>query len=115
MKLSLALHREHHTLASLILGLTGATTLLSGAIFFLGPPLLPLWYSLVEPADQLAPRFWVVTAPATAWAMAFVFWVLGRKTELDHERYLALLALWSGVILQALLFFALIRTSITIL
>ena len=115
MKFSLALHREHHTLASIILGFTGATTLLAGAIFFLGPPLLPLWYSLVEPAEQLAPRLWVIAAPAVAWAMALVFWILGRKTELDHERYLALLALWSGIILQALLLFALIRLSITVL
>lgn len=108
--LRLPTYHEHHSrLVVILVVLWFVITGLAFLLYFFGPPFLPLWYTLVEPAEQLAPNLFILTIPLLALAILVVSMWYGRRSDLDHEDFLAANALWSGSALLVLLLIALIR------
>lgn len=107
---------SHHTRWFLLLwGLWGTLTTLSAGLYSFGPPLVPLWYSLVVPAEQLAPSIWLGTLPALGLGIAIITTWHSRRTSLEHSEFLSRVSLWSGIILLGFLLVALARVMKVIL
>lgn len=83
--------------------------LLSILLFLYGPTTIPLWYSLVQPEEQLAPNWALGTIVGLSTFFLFTGLWWGRKTDLEHEQYLATMTWWSVMFLQGLLLLSLIR------
>lgn len=83
--------------------------LLSSLFFLYGPPFVPLWYSQPVAAEQIAPKVFIWVFPVLASVVLVLSLFFGRKTELEHDRYLARLSLWSGLVLFLFLLIAQIR------
>lgn len=102
-------HAHHQQFLSLVVILWGLTLIITALLYWLGPPLLPLWYSLVIPEEQLAAHEWVWSIEVMSTALLlFAFW-FGRRTSLEHDDYLTLLTMGSALALQSLLLVALLR------
>lgn len=109
MRFLLRFHSGHNQLVVITLSLSIVISLISIALFFFGPPQIPLWYTLTLPQEQLASREWSLAVAGLAWLIALSSLWFGRQTKLEHERYVAGLSLWSGISLLGLLFVALAR------
>lgn len=92
-----------------------AIIVVSCLIYFYGPLNVPLWYSLVQSEEQLAPNWALssVVGLSTFFLLTGLWW--GRKTDLEHEQYLATMTWWSVMFLQGLLFLSLLRIAKVIL
>lgn len=115
MRSPLSFHRHHSRIVVVLLGQTAVIGILSVLLYLFGPNYVPLWYSLVEPGEQLAPRLHVLAIPALAGVIMLLTLWYGRRTQLDHEEYLASISLWVGNILLFLLEIALLRIMKVIL
>lgn len=82
---------------------------LCALLFWIGPTTLPLWYSLTQFSEQLAPSWAIVSLAGLSTFIVMVGFAFGRTTDLDHEAYLANINWWSVVMLQGLLLLALVR------
>lgn len=109
MRVSSPFHAHHFRLVLTNLGLAGSIGLCTAVLWFWGPPVLPLWYSLVTPAEQLAPHIMLLSLPALSGGLLLTTFWFGRKSSLEHEQYLATIGWWSGIALQAFLLLALLR------
>ncbi len=109
MRTLISFHRHHTRIVAVLLGQAAVIGILSSLLYLFGPNYLPLWYSLVEPSEQLAPRISIFAIPAVAGAITLLTLWYGRRTQLDHEEYLASISLWGGNILLFLLEIALLR------
>jgi hypothetical protein len=65
--------------------------------------------SLVEPAEQLAPKIFIFVIPATTSILYLLTLFFSRRSALEHEEYLATLSLWSGIILLSLFLLVALR------
>lgn len=76
--------------------------------FFIGPPEVPLFYSLARPEQQLTPKAFIFILPVVSGLFIFLHVVL---IKILHEYDALLLALfaWVTVIIQVLLTIAFIR------
>lgn len=104
-----SIHHEDQRLVFLFFALWVISLLLSALFFLFGPSYLPLWYSLPLPAEQLAPKIYVWVFPGLSAVITLLSLWQGRRTDLDHERYLARLSLLSGLALMVCLLIAQIR------
>lgn len=102
-------HLTRWLILNWILWLTIAS-LAAGMILF-GPPLVPLWYSLVVPAEQVSESLWLLVIPATATLIALITTWQSRKTKLEHNEFLARISIWSGILIQTGLLVALARIA----
>lgn len=109
MRLASPFHPHHIRLILISGALCGIIGFFSAALWVWGPPQLPLWYSLVTPAEQLAPKHFLAALPGLSAVTLLITLWFGRKTQLEHEQYLALLSLWTGIFLQAFLLIGLVR------
>jgi hypothetical protein len=109
MRFPLHWNKRHWWLIALLLGLSGTITALVGALFLWGPPMMPLWYSLIVAADELATKQWLWVPIAVTWGMSLLTLWFSRSTALEHEDYIAVLSLYSGVVSQLLLLLAIGR------
>jgi hypothetical protein len=82
---------------------------LSAVLFWIGPTTLPLWYSLTQFSEQLAPSWAIASVAGLSTFFVIIGFIFGRTTDLDHEAYLANINWWSVVMLQGLLLMALLR------
>lgn len=82
---------------------------MSSLFYLYGPPFFPVWYSRTVEAEQLAPKVFIWVFPSVATVILILSLFFGRKTDLEHERYLAKLSLWSGLILFLFLLVAQLR------
>lgn len=115
MRLAYPFHKHHTRLLWTLTGLWIAGGLISALLWFFGPPYLPLWMSLVEPGEQLAPKMFVAVIPASTTLLYFLTLFFSRRSALDHEEYLATLSLWSGIILLTLFLLAVLRIAKVVL
>ncbi len=115
MRIASPFHPHHARLLWVLTALWGAVGVFSLSLWFFGPPFLPLWLSLVEPSEQLAPKIAIWVFPAITTPLYFLTLWFSRKNSLEHEEYLATLSLWSGIILLSLFLFAIIRIMKVIL
>lgn len=111
MRLAYPFHKHHTRLLWSLTGLWLATGIFSLLLWVFGPPYLPLWMSLVEPAEQLAPKIFIFVVPVTTSILYFLTLFFSRRSALDHEEYLATLSLWSGIILLSLFLLAILRIT----
>jgi len=111
----IAFHEHHNKLVFGLLFQFLVLAILSGLLYFFGPQYIPMWYSLVEPTEQLAQREFIAVIPGLAAAITLISLWYGRRTKLEHEEYLAGIALWSGNILLGFLGIALLRIMKVIL
>lgn len=109
MRLAYPFHKHHSQLLWTLTGLWIATGVSSLLLWIFGPPYIPLWLSLVEPAEQLAPKVLIFIIPIISSILFFLTLLFSRKSALDHEEYLATLSLWSGIILLTLFLVAVLR------
>jgi hypothetical protein len=104
-----AIHSEDRKLVIIFFLLWVVVLLMSSLFFLYGPPFFPVWYSRTVEAEQLAPKVFIWVFPSVATVILVLSLLFGRKTDLEQERYLAKLSLWSGLILFAFLLIAQLR------
>jgi hypothetical protein len=109
MRLAYPFHKHHTQLLWTLTGLWIATGITSLLLWIFGPPYIPLWMSVVEPAEQLAPKVAIFIIPIVASFLFFLTLFFARKSALEHEEYLATLSLWSGIILHGLFLLSVLR------
>ena len=109
MRWRYSIHHQDQKLVFLFFALWVATLLLSALVFMFGPPLIPLWYSLPLLREQLASSEYVWVFPAVSATITLVSLWQGRRSDLEHERYLARLSLISGLALMVILLIAQLR------
>lgn len=91
------------------LGVWAAITGVTALLFVFGPNTVPLWYSLVQPQEQLVPNWALVSLPIVSSLLLVSGLWFGRRTDLEHEQYLASMQWWSVCFLQSFLLLALLR------
>lgn len=109
MRWRYSIHHQDQKLVFLFFALWTTTLLLSALVFLFGPPLVPLWYSLPLAREQLAASEYVWVFPGLSAVITLMSLWQGRKSDLEHERYLARLSLISGLALMVFLLLAQIR------
>lgn len=102
-------HEHHNRVLFSLITLWIILLLFASLLYLFGPPLLPLWYSLVVPEEQLAIREYVFIFPGVGASIVLLSLWFGRKSDLEHEEYLATLSLWGGCVLLFLLLVSLLR------
>lgn len=109
LKWRYSLHEEDRRLAFLFF-VGWVLSLLMSALFYLyGPLYAPLWYSLTVKSDQIATREWMWVFPGISTLILFVSLWTGRRSNLEHERFLARFSLLAGLALMVLLLIAQLR------
>lgn len=106
---------KHNRLMGISTALWFSVCALSGLLYWIGPTTLPLWYSLTQFTDQLAPSWAVVSFAALSTWILVIGFLYGRVTDLEHENYLAHLNWWAVCFLQGMLLLALLRIMKVIL
>lgn len=106
---------HHARWFALLWGMWVLLTALSAGLYFFGPPLVPLWYSLVVPSEQLAPSLWLASFPALSGSIALIATWHSRRTALEHSEFLARVSIWGGIMILGFLLVALIRIMKVIL
>lgn len=81
--------------------------------YFRIQPVIPLFYSLARPAEQLAPKYWLFFFPAILAVITFGHLGLIYRYH-DYERLLLQLFAWTTLGINVLLAFALIRILIIV-
>ena len=87
------------------------TTLILLAVFTRIQPEVPLYYSLARPAQQLAPKEWLLLIPAISAFMSVTHLVIVNIFS-DYDPMIIRLFSWTTVILQLTLSLALLRILI---
>ncbi len=109
MRWHYSIHQQDQKLVFLFFALWTTTLLLSALAYMFGPPLVPLWYSLPLEPEQLSPSEYIWVFPAlSATVMILSLWQ-GRRSDLEHERYVARLSFISGLALMVFLLIAQLR------
>ena len=104
-----SIHHEDQRLVFMFFALWVVSLLLSALFYLYGPPFVPLWYSLTVTTEQLAPKAYIWVFPAISAVVTVLSLWQGRRSQLEHERYLARLSLLSGLVLMVLLLIAQLR------
>lgn len=103
--------RLHHEVRQQVITSFMCTLILGGlsAVFFvLAQPLLPLFYSLALPQQQLVPKVWIFLLPSISLAISISHALILSVIE-QQERIIQRLFISMTLVLQALLVIALIR------
>lgn len=111
MRSPVRFHAHHAPLIIVVTVLWGVVLGMCGIFLALQIPQLPLWYSLVEPAEQLAELPWLAAPALLATGILFTSLLYARRTDIEHEEYLAKLSLWGGVVLLSFLVLSLLRLT----
>jgi hypothetical protein len=77
-------------------------------LYFRLPPVVPLFYSLAEPNDYLAPKEWLGVIPALSFLITFFHLILIRMLY-HHEKIIPTMFAWATVIIQFLFLLAFVR------
>jgi hypothetical protein len=109
MRWRYSIHQEDQRIIFLFFVLWVTSLLISGLFFIFGPPFIPLWYTVPLAAEQLADRMFIWVFPALSFVILILSLWQGRRTNMEHERYLARLSLISGLILMVFLLVAELR------
>lgn len=109
MRWRFKLHQADHRLVFLFFLLWVFALVLSALFYLYGPPVIPLWYSLNILEQRLAPSYYIWVFPAMSTVILLISLFNGRRTNLEHERYLARLSLLTGLALQFLILIAQLR------
>lgn len=88
--------------------LTLTSALATLVFYFRAQPQIPIFYSLPEPAQHLAPKEWLFLFPSLALASTLVH-VTIVKAIANTDRVLVMLFSWSTVVVQIILVLALFR------
>jgi hypothetical protein len=115
MRWQYSIHSQNKKFLFIFFALLTVSLLLSAILYLFGPPLIPLWYSLPSPAEQLAPKVYFWVFPILSVLVAILAIWQGRKSNLEHSFYLSRLAFVSGLVLLALLLIAQVRIMKVIL
>ncbi len=89
-------------------GLGVASTLLAGLGIWLLQPVIPLFYSLADPNQQLVSKWWLLLFPGLSMAFTAIHFTLVRQLKSWTEIIITLLA-WSCVVLQIILLMIQVR------
>jgi hypothetical protein len=76
-------------------------------------PVIPLWYSLARPSEQLAGKEWLFVLPGISAGITFLHWLVIQQTRLYNTLLLKLFA-WVTVLLLLILLLALIRILVVV-
>lgn len=109
MKIKFKLHQDDRRLVFVFFAVWVLILTLTALMYIFGPPYLPLWYSLTVPQEQLASKAFVWIFPGLSTLIMLIGLWSGRRTDLEHERYLARLSLICGLVLMFLLLLAQLR------
>lgn len=109
MRIRYSIHPDDHRIIFIFFTIWVVSLLLSALLFIFGPPLIPLWYSLTLPVEQLAPKIAAWTFPGLGAVITILSLWQARRTDFDHNRYLARLSLISGLVLLIFLLIAQLR------
>lgn len=88
--------------------LTLLSALVTLIFYFRSQPEIPIFYSLPEPAQHLAPKQWLLLFPALSF-VSTVIHVAITKSIAHTDRLLVALFSWASVLVQAVLILALLR------
>lgn len=88
--------------------LTLLSALVTLVFYFRAQPEIPIFYSLAEPAQHLAPKQWLLLFPALSFVSTLIH-VAVTKSIAHTDRLLVVLFSWASVIVQAVLVLALLR------
>jgi hypothetical protein len=112
-RLSLRLHRSVRT-PFLLSYLCAATASFIAVGFYLQlPPVIPLFYTLAEAADQLVAREWVFLFPALGITISIAHTLIVQTFQ-EHGRVVSRLFSWATVVVQLLLMLSIIRIVLII-
>lgn len=81
--------------------------------YFRIQPVVPLFYSLARPAEQLAPKIWIFFIPCVLAVITFGHLALIYKYH-DYEPLLLQLFAWTTLIVSVLLSLSLIRVLLIV-
>jgi len=76
--------------------------------YFRIQPIVPLYYSLAQPAQQLAPKEWLGLFPAISLLITVLHLGIVQKNK-EYDHLLIQLFSWTTVVIQVLLALALFR------
>lgn len=88
--------------------LTLVSSLTTLVFYFRAQPQIPIFYSLPEPAQHLAPKEWLFLFPGLA-VLSTVIHIAITKSITHTDRLLVILFSWSLVVVQVVLVLALFR------
>lgn len=104
------LHLTHdikqYTLVSL--AITLICSVISSVFFVFAQPLLPVFYSLALPEQQLVPKLWIFIIPAISLCVTLIH-VLILRTLSNYDRTIQRLFVWITAVLQVLLLLSVLR------
>jgi hypothetical protein len=89
-------------------GITILLLLISTIYFIIAQPVIPIFYTLARPAQQLAPKVWLFLFPGLSLLFNVSHLIVVRLLKEQDEVLTTLLA-WVGVAFQVLLSLALLR------
>lgn len=84
------------------------STLLTLIFYFTTQPVIPIFYSLPETSQHLAPKEWLFLFPAFSFLISLLHTIL-IKPILKSDKLLLLLFAWTTVVVQVVLLLALAR------
>lgn len=88
--------------------LSSVTALFLLVFFFRIQPIVPIFYSLADPADFLASKIWLLIFPVLAFTISFGHLFL-IKMLYQHQKIIPTLFAWSTVAVQVLILLELLR------
>jgi hypothetical protein len=77
-------------------------------LYFSLQPVVPLFYSLAQPADYLVPKMWLIVFPIISFAITLVHLASLNSLRM-YETIIQKLYIWMTVAIQCLLLLALVR------
>lgn len=93
----------------LIIYLSTLISALLTLVFYFGTqPVVPIFYSLAEPAQHLTPKEWIFLFPVFSFVISLLHSIL-IKLIIKSEKLLIILFAWITVIVQIVLLLALVR------
>lgn len=108
------LPKEIHAPFTLLYILTVTTTFIATLGYFFVPQEVPLFYSLAQPHQQLAPKIFLFTVPVLSLFLSLINGTILLKLH-KYDLLLLQLLSWVTVTFEALLLFALVRIIFIVL
>lgn len=97
---------------NLFLGLIN--TVIAGVLYFFLQPIIPIFYSLAQPNQQLQPKIWIFFYPAFSFVVFVIHaLIVFRSKELDLATQK--IFSWTTTVIIALLSLLLLRTGLILL
>ncbi len=111
-KINVPVHiKTHFFLSNLI---TGILFLVVTSSYFKLQPEVPLFYSLGNWSDQLAPKIWLAIYPGLSFAISMIHFAIIGVINLKLDKIVTTLFAWATIIIQVLLALSLLRILVII-